>query len=228
MSTGLRALDHAVELLYHPTSTEVPCRQMALIAAHDLFTYLPKYKANPKDEDTITKLQLASYASLGFMGLNVKGGLGLSHVLGYALGSPYSIPHGITSCMTLGHVVKLKASTDASAASQVARLCPFVGVTKTGDDKKDGQAVGDAILKLVEDLGLKSTLTEYKVDESEAHTITKTATRASQQARQGAVVTRLESSLVNRNMESVKTLKIKILLHVYLIVYLPIIMKYKQ
>jgi alcohol dehydrogenase class IV len=167
-----------VELLYHPTSTELPCRQMALIAAHDLFTYLPKYKANPKDEDTITKLQLASFASLGFLGLNVKGGLGLSHVLGYALGSPYSIPHGITSCMTLGHVVKLKASTDASAASQLARLCPFVGVNKTGDDKKDGQAVGDAILKLVEDLDLKSTLTEYKVDESEAHTITKTATRA--------------------------------------------------
>jgi alcohol dehydrogenase class IV len=178
MSTGLRALDHAVELLYHPTSTELPCRQMALIAAHDLFTYLPKYKANPKDEDTITKLQLASFASLGFLGLNVKGGLGLSHVLGYALGSPYSIPHGITSCMTLGHVVKLKASTDASAASQLARLCPFVGVNKTGHDKKDGQAVGDAILKLVEDLGLKSSLTEYKVDESEAHTITKTATRA--------------------------------------------------
>ncbi|THY13262.1 Dehydroquinate synthase-like protein [Aureobasidium pullulans] len=178
MSTGLRALDHAVELLYHPTSTEVPCRQLTLIAAHDLFTYLPKYKSNPKDEDVITKLQLASYASLGFLGLNVKGGLGLSHTLGYALGSPYSIPHGITSCMTLGHVVKLKASTDPSAASQISRLCPFVGVTASGDDKTDGIAVGDAILKLVESLGLKSSLTEYKVDESEAHTITKTATRA--------------------------------------------------
>ena len=178
MSTGLRALDHAVELLYHPTSTEVPCRQLTLIAAHDLFTYLPKYKSNPKDEDVITKLQLASYASLGFLGLNVKGGLGLSHTLGYALGSPYSIPHGITSCMTLGHVVKLKASTDPSAASQISRLCPFVGVTASGDDVKDGIAVGDAILKLVESLGLKSSLTEYKVDESEAHTITKTATRA--------------------------------------------------
>ncbi|KAH0372230.1 Dehydroquinate synthase-like protein, partial [Aureobasidium melanogenum] len=177
MSTGLRAMDHAVELLYHPTSTEVPCRQMALMAAHDLFTYLPKYKSNPKDEDVITRLQLASFAALGFIGLNVKGGLGLSHVLGYALGSPYSIPHGITSCMTLGEVAKLKAA-DPSAASQLARLCPFIGMTKTGDDQKDAQAVGDAINKLVEELGLKSTLTEYKVDKSEAHTITKTATRA--------------------------------------------------
>jgi alcohol dehydrogenase class IV len=178
LSTGLRALDHAVELLYHPTSTEVPCRQMALLAAHDLFTYLPLYKSSPTDENIITKLQLASFASLGFLGLNVKGGLGLSHTLGYALGSPYSIPHGITSCMTLGHVVKLKASIDSSAANQLARLCPFFNLAKTGNDSKDAEAVGNAILKLVEELGLQSTLTEYGVDEKEAAVITKTATRA--------------------------------------------------
>lgn len=178
MSTGLRALDHAVELLYHPTSTELPCRKMCLSAANDLFTYLPKYKNNPQDTDVITKLQLASFASLGFLGLNVKGGLGLSHGLGYALGSPYSIPHGITSCMTLGHVVKLKASTDAQAATQISRLCPYVGVQGTGDDKQDGIAVGDAILDLVQRLGLKTGLGEYNVGEDQAAVITKTATRA--------------------------------------------------
>ena len=85
-SVDLSALDHA-------TATEMPCRQMCLVAAGDLFTYLPKYKANPKDEQVITRLQLAAFASLGFLALNVKGGLGLSHSLGYALGSPYGIPH---------------------------------------------------------------------------------------------------------------------------------------
>lgn len=177
MSTGLRALDHALELMYHPTSTEVPCRKMALSAAADLFEYLPKYKADPKNEDIITRLQLASYASLGFLGLNVKGGLGLSHALGYALGSPYGIPHGITSCLTLGHVVKLK-SQDAAAASQIARMAPFIGVQKTGDDAKDAEAVGQAILNLVEKLGLKSDLKEYKVGEDQKPVITKTATRS--------------------------------------------------
>lgn len=177
MSTGLRALDHAMELMYHPTSTDVPCRKMALTAAGDLFEYLPKYKADPKNEDIITRLQLASYASLGFLGLNIKGGLGLSHALGYALGSPYGIPHGITSCLTLGHVVKLK-SKDAASASQIARMCPFIGVQKTGDDAKDAEAVGQAILDLVEKLELKSNLKEYKVGEDQKPVITKLATRS--------------------------------------------------
>ena len=177
MSTGLRALDHAMEEMYHPTATEMPCRQMALIAAGELFKNLPKYKSNPKDEDTITRLQLASYASLGFLGYNVKGSLGLSHTLGYALGSPYHIPHGITSCLTLGHVVKLKAATDKEAAEQISRMAPFIGLSRSGDDKKDAIAVGDKILELVEGLGLKTKLGDHGVNEDQAPVIVKTATR---------------------------------------------------
>ena len=75
--------------LIFPSATEMPARQMCLNSAGDLFTNLRKYKANPKDEQTITTLQLAAFSSLGFLGYNVKGGLGLSHTLGYALGSPY-------------------------------------------------------------------------------------------------------------------------------------------
>ena len=177
MSTGLRALDHSMELMYHPTATEMPCRQMACQAAGTLFKYLPKYKENPKDEDVITQLQLASYASLGFLGYNVKGSLGLSHTLGYALGSPYGIPHGITSCLTLGHVVKLKAATDKEAADQIARMAPFVGLTRSGDDQKDATAVGDKILGLVDSLGLKTKLGDHGVGEDQAPVIVKTATR---------------------------------------------------
>ncbi|CAK4030914.1 related to Lactaldehyde reductase [Lecanosticta acicola] len=177
MSTGMRAMDHAVELMYHPTSTEVPCRWMALHAAGELFTNLRKYKQNPKDEQVITKLQLAAFASLGFLALNVQGGLGLSHTLGYALGSPYQIPHGITSCLTLGHVVKLKAEMSEDDAEQLARMAPFIGIAKSGNNKKDATAVGDAILKLVEDLGLKTTLTEKGVGKDQVPVITKLATR---------------------------------------------------
>ncbi|KAF1843476.1 Dehydroquinate synthase-like protein [Cucurbitaria berberidis CBS 394.84] len=175
LSTGLRALDHAVELLYHPTASEMPARWSTLQAAGSLFENLPKYKADPKDEDVVTKLQLAAFASLGFLGYNMKGGLGLSHALGYALGSPYSIPHGITSCLTLGHVVKLKAA-DPAAAEQIARLLPFIKETSSGDTKKDAAKVGDAILKLVRDLGLDSDLRNYNVGRDQIPVITKRAT----------------------------------------------------
>jgi alcohol dehydrogenase class IV len=140
-----------------------------------LFENLPKYKKDPQDEDTITKLQLAAFGSLGFLGYNIKGGLGLSHALGYALGSPYGIPHGITSCLTLGHVVKLKAQ-DAAAAEQVARLLPFIGESTSGDAKKDADKVGDKILQLVKDLGLDSDLRNYNVGKDQIPIITERAT----------------------------------------------------
>jgi len=123
----------------------------------------------------ITKLQLAAFASLGFLGYNIKGGLGLSHALGYALGSPYSIPHGITSCLTLGHVVKLKAQ-DPAAAEQVARLLPFIGESASGDAKADAEKVGDRVLKLVKDLELDSDLRNYKVGKDQIPVITERAT----------------------------------------------------
>lgn len=171
MSTGLRALDHAMETMYHPTASEMPARQMVLNAASSLFIYLQKYKLDPKDEDTITNLQLAAFASLGFLGTNLERGLGLSHSLGYALGSPYGIPHGITSCLTLGHVIKLK-SEDAANAAQIARMLPFIGQSRSGDDHADGVRVGEAILQLVSNLGLQTSLKEYQVGEDQVPIIT--------------------------------------------------------
>ncbi|KIW18064.1 hypothetical protein PV08_02351 [Exophiala spinifera] len=176
LSTGLRALDHAVESQYHPSATWMPCRLMALEAIRELFKLLPAYKANPTDVDTVTGLFLAAYASLAFMGGNIKGPLGLSHTLGYALGSPYGIPHGITSCLTLGHVVKLKARHDETSAEAIAAILPYLGRQRSGDNIKDSDVVGDRILELVNDLGLKTTLTEKGVGRDQVDIICARAT----------------------------------------------------
>jgi alcohol dehydrogenase class IV len=177
LSTAIRALDHAVELLYHPSATEVPCKQLALQAISNLFTYLPKSKAShPHDAETITQLYLAAFASLGFLGQNTKGSLGLSHTMGYALGSPYGIPHGITSCLTLGHVMKLKAHSSRDDAAQIARILPFTGQAWSGDDVADATKAGDAVLDLVQRLGLKTTLTERGVGEDQVDIIVQRAT----------------------------------------------------
>ena len=195
LSTGLRAIDHAVELLYHPFSTEYPCKKMAQQAIAELFTCLPKYKENPKDEDLIIRLYLGAFASLGFLGQNMKGSLGLSHTLGYALGSPYGIPHGITSCLTLGHVVKLKARASKDDAAQLAEVLPFLGQSRSGDDVKDAEKLGDAILDLVQRLGLKTTLTERGVAEDELDIITKRATGGQTEGKQYDAIKALVKSL---------------------------------
>ena len=109
--------------------------------------------------------------------MNVRGGLGLSHAMGYALGSPYGIPHGITSCLTLGHVVRLKARMSERDAREIARAAGAVGVRRTGDDKRDAMEVGGKVLELVERLGLKTSLSEYKVGEDQVPVIVRAATK---------------------------------------------------
>lgn len=177
LSTAIRSLDHAVELMYHPTAAEVPAKTMALAAIEGLFTYLPKSKENPENEDHITKLQLASFNSLFPLGTGINKGVGLSHSLGYALGSPYGIPHGITSCLTLAGVVRLK-SQNPDDATQLARILPFIGQNRNGDDKADAIKVGDAIDQLVNELGLTSTLKQYGVGEDQVPKVAKIATKS--------------------------------------------------
>jgi maleylacetate reductase len=97
LSTGIRALDHAVEgVLYgdeHPV-TDVT----GLEGMRRLFEYLPRSKAEPEDLDVRAGLQVAAWLSY-FAPLNTP--MGLSHALGRRLGASYGVPHGITSCMTL-------------------------------------------------------------------------------------------------------------------------------
>lgn len=177
LSTGMRAMDHAMESMYHPTATEMPAKAMCLQAAATLFELLPvARKTHPGDEDTITRLFLAAYMSLGFMGQNMKGGLGLSHSLGYALGSPYGIPHGETSCLTLGNVVKLKAKGNQDDAKQIARMLNGIGGQCSGNPDSDAQMVGNRINRLVDELGLHQSLTERGVGKDQVDVITSRAT----------------------------------------------------
>ncbi|TFK54276.1 Dehydroquinate synthase-like protein [Heliocybe sulcata] len=63
LSTGIRALDHAVEGLYRPGQIP-PLKTLFYQAIADLFEYLPKSKADPEDLSIRQKLQLASWMSL--------------------------------------------------------------------------------------------------------------------------------------------------------------------
>ncbi|KAK3305133.1 maleylacetate reductase [Chaetomium strumarium] len=58
-----------------------------------------------KMDDALTMLMLASFASSGFRGANLGGGMGLSHSLGHALGSPYGIPHSVNFAASLEELV---------------------------------------------------------------------------------------------------------------------------
>lgn len=79
--------------------------------------------------------------------------------------------------MTLASVVRLK-SENPDDATQLARVLPSIGQTRTGDDKADAIKVGDAIDQLINGLGLTSTLKQYGVGEDQLSKIAKIATKS--------------------------------------------------
>lgn len=106
LSTGVRALDHAVEGYLgageHPFSDV-----LALEAVRRLFRTLPLAKGRPGDVAVRGENQLAAWFS---MTLPEAAAGGLSHVMGKQIGARYGIPHGVTSCLLLPHVLAYRAA----------------------------------------------------------------------------------------------------------------------
>ena len=150
LSTGIRALDHAVEgVLYggeHPV-TDVT----GLEGVRRLFEYLPRSKAAPDDLDTRAELQIAAWLSY-FAPLNTP--MGLSHSLGRRIGASYGVPHGITSCITLAP--SLEVMRKEAQGKRWNTLSEALG----GDPAK-------RIAGLVEELGLPNRLRDVGVPEQD-------------------------------------------------------------
>jgi len=107
LSTGIRALDHAVEGFLAPG--EHPFNDvMALEGIRRLFDSLPRAKASPSDVGVRTENQLAAWFSFTLPGASAAG---LSHMMGKQIGARHGIPHGVTSCLLLPHVMRYLAKT---------------------------------------------------------------------------------------------------------------------
>jgi len=129
-SSGIRALDHAVETLYAPG--DHPLQDvLALKAIRDLFTFLPA--AREKPEDVAARLQCQMAAWMGFFApATIK--YGLSHTLSKAFGTRYDVPHGITSCITLPPVMRYVAK---GTPAPLARMARALGAAEADADERE-------------------------------------------------------------------------------------------
>ncbi len=121
-STGMRALDHAVEGSYstrHQLVTDtLASKAIALLNAH----LLPSLQTHGDDELELehrVQCQLAAWLSNFGMSSNSRGGI--SHALGHQIGPMWNVPHGITSCITLPHVMRLMAGVAADRFAPIAQ-----------------------------------------------------------------------------------------------------------
>ncbi|KAH8930421.1 Dehydroquinate synthase-like protein [Atractiella rhizophila] len=171
LSSGIRAVDHAVETLYRPRAS-VPARYAAIDALEVLFTALPACKKDPSSLPARQEAFVGAWMSLGTN--VVPHVLGLSHSLGHALGATYSIPHGITSCLTLAPTIKLLLSSNSLSPNVIKFLArahdrlPEKYRKETGEKEEEkAYALADAVQLLVTELGLESKAGSYGVKEED-------------------------------------------------------------
>ena len=154
LSTGIRALDHAVEgFLYgddHPI-TDVT----GLEGARRLMKSLPLSRREPEDLETRLELQLAAWLSY-FGPANTP--MGLSHELGRRIGASYEVPHGITSCIILAP--SLRAVKGRVQDDRWIMLSQALGGVPP-----------ERVSSLVEELGLPDRLREVGVPEEDLEDI---------------------------------------------------------
>ncbi|MFC6992109.1 iron-containing alcohol dehydrogenase family protein [Haladaptatus sp. GCM10025707] len=155
-STGMNALDHAVEILYSEGRSDNPFYQATAEKAIRLLTEnLPG--AVSGDADARVQTQLGAALS----GLGVVGGVSINHGVNHILCARHPLSHGDGNSILLPHGVRFTAPEAPEAIRRIARA---MGVDATGTDDEVVDAVVDAIATLQETLGTPTRLRDVGVD----------------------------------------------------------------
>jgi maleylacetate reductase len=144
LSTGMKAVDHAVEQLCNPVRTPY-ADALAEDGLKRLARGLPASKADPGDLEARQACQFGMW--LAMSGAGAGQGLGASHAIGHTLGGSYGIPHGITSCVALPAVLKWNEGAADDRQALVAELLAA-----------KGKSASEAVRGLARSLGLPTDL----------------------------------------------------------------------
>jgi alcohol dehydrogenase class IV len=148
LSTGIRAVDHAVETIC--SRKPQPFTDATCIHALQLLAIsLPANHADPADLAGRLDSQLAVWLATTGLG---RVDWGASHGIGHQLGAVANVPHGHCSCVMLPSVLRWNRSVNAPQQAVVAQAM----------GAGDGDAAA-AVAKLVESLGQPTRLRDVGV-----------------------------------------------------------------
>jgi maleylacetate reductase len=149
LSTGVRAVDHAVETLASDKSNYF-ADGMAASALTLLGEGLPRSKADPRDLDARLMCQVGAWQSM----ISIIGGvpMGASHAIGHILGGTCDVPHGYTSCVMSPYVLAWNAKYDDSRQARISQCL-----------HRPGTPASLALDEFIRTLGMPRTLSEVGV-----------------------------------------------------------------
>ena len=156
-STGVRAVDHALEALGSKHSNHF-CDGVAASALRLLSKALPDVQANPADLDARLRCQVGAWQSM----IPIIGGvpMGASHAIGHVLGGTADVPHGYCSCVMAPAVLAYNKPANGDKQAQISECF--------GRPGEDASAVVDAFIR---GLGMPRTLAEVNVTDDQLERI---------------------------------------------------------
>ena len=150
LSTGIRAVDHAVESVLSRTPNPF-VSATCIEGLRMLKDSLPINRQRPDDLAMRLQSQLGVWLCSTGMG---RVEWGASHGIGHQLGAVAGVPHGHTSCVMLPQVMRWNRSHTADASARIATQA--FGVP--------GGDAADLVAQLIRSLGLPTRLSEVNVE----------------------------------------------------------------
>jgi len=153
LSTGIRAVDHAVEDICSVNGQPIS-EGAAYHALRLLGKGLPAVKSDAVDLDARLDCQIGAWMSM--VGSQTGVSKGASHGIGHVLGGTAGVPHGYTSCLMLPHVLRFNQPVNSE---KQARVSEALG--------RPGETAADVVAELIASLGLPTRLRDVGVKQDQ-------------------------------------------------------------
>jgi len=161
LSSGIRAVDHATEGLCSERANPY-ADGLALNALRLLGEGLRASHLDPTDIEARLNCQLGVWSAMGVLQAGVP--MGASHGIGHVLGGKLGVAHGYTSCVMLPSVLRFNAPVNEARQRRVSAA---LGTPEL--------SAGDAVARLVHELGLPGRLRDVDVRRDHLDEIAKQA-----------------------------------------------------
>ena len=174
-ASGIDAVSHALEAYASMMATDYT-DGLALKALKIIFEYLPRAYENGQN-DSEAREKMANAATMAGMAF-ANAFLGVCHSMAHKLGAFHHLPHGVANALMLEEVLRFNASENPTkmgtfsqydhphTLERYAEVADYLGLGGKSNAEKLENLI-NALNELKERVGIKQTIKDYDIDESD-------------------------------------------------------------
>lgn len=174
-ASGIDAVTHALEAYVSMMATDYT-DALAIQALKVIFEYLPR-AYNNGEADVEAREKMANAATMAGMAF-ANAFLGVCHSMAHKLGAFHHLPHGVANALMINEVIKFNSAEAPTkmgtfpqydhphTLSRYAEVATALGLAGKTDQEKVDNLIAK-INELKEQIGIKSTIKDYGINEQE-------------------------------------------------------------